>query len=618
MIQDLRCAVRLLLRAKGFALIAILTLGLGIGAATAIFSIVNGALLRPLPYRQPERLIEILDRSLHERGMNRLFATYGDAREYARHARTLESVAAVTWAVKSPILTGRGTARTVLAIPVSAAFFEVLGARAALGRTFATADEDGGCVVVLAHAFWESALGGAQNAVGQTLDLDDKSCSILGVMPKGFAFYPAAAQLWTLILPGEPNADKMLAIAVGRMKAGVRREQVETELTALSAAIHTDDAWRDFGPIIESLQDGFTWFAGRNLGATLWILLAAVGMVLLLACVNVSNLLLGRSLARTREFAVRAALGGGRARLFRQLVIEAMPLAALAGAAGVGIAWATVHYFRAVNPVELPVGSDISLDWRVLLFSFGVSALAALIAAAAPGWKASRTDINAALKNAARGLAGGRHGAARTLTALEVALSFVLLAGAGLLIESVLRMSSADLGFRPEGVIAGHITLPAERYQDPAARWRFYEALERSMANQPGIASAAVSSILPPDSGGTNTLEIFGGTADSRHLPHDVLIQLVTPDYFATTGARVLSGGFSQKTEAQHAPEAVVNQALAAEVFPERRRDGSTHPRGRRESSLAQDRRNCRNRAPHHRLQRDAMGGAAGGLPAAG
>jgi putative ABC transport system permease protein len=568
MFHDLRRACRLLCRAKGFTFVATLTLALGIGATTAVFSIVNGALLQPLPYREPERLVDILDQALRERGNSKLFATYGDFREYARRAQSLDGVVAVTWAVKSPILTGHGEARGVTAIPVSAGFFDLLGARAALGRTFAAADETGGCEVVLSHAFWTSAFSVDRRAVGESIALDGKACAVIGVMPREFVFYPAAAQLWTLILPGDPDADKMLAIGIGRLKPGVTVPRAQAELSALFAALHANDSWLDFGPSVNPLQGDLTWLAGRNLRTTLWILLAAVGLVLLIACVNVANLLLGRSLARSREFAVRAALGGGRARLFQQLLTEVSPIAALGGALGLWIAFGAVRYFQSVNPVELPVGANISIDLPVLLFALAISAFTALAAGAAPAWKASRADLNTALKSAGRGAIGGGARLGRAMAAMEMALSVVLLAGAGLLMQSVLRMNSANLGFPPEGLSAARITLPAGRYREAGARRRFYELLERAAAALPGVDSAAFTSSLPPEGGGTDTLEVFGKTQDHAHLAHDVIQQWVGENYFRAMGAPMLSGAFNARADGAHPPEAAIDEALAAKYFP--------------------------------------------------
>ncbi len=568
MFADLLHACRSLARAKGFTFVAALTLALGIGSVTAVFSIVNGALLRPLPYRDPRRLVEILDQSLHERGMNKLFATYGDYREFARHATTLEGVAALTWAVRSPIMTGHGDTRAITAFPVSASFFDVLGAHAAIGRTFRPSDETGGCAVVLSNSYWTSDFGADRGVPGQSVTLDGKACAILGVMPKDFVFYPAAARMWTLILPTAPDVDKMMAVSIGRLKPGVTITRAQSELSSLFAALHTNDQWRDFGPVVDPMQQELTWLAGRNLRTTLWILLAAVGLVLLIACVNVANLLLGRSLSRSREFAVRAAIGCGRARLFRQLLTEAMPLAAIGGVLGLAVAYAAVRYFQSVNPVELPVGADISLDPRVLLFALTVSALTAVIAGTAPAWKASRTDLNTAFKSAGRGAVRGGALLGRTMVAAEVALSVVLLVGDGLLMQSVLRMSSADLGFRPEGLTAATITLPVGQYRDAAARWRFYDSLQQKASAVPGVTSAAVTSLLAPASGGTSRLEIFG-TSQNANAPHDVIRQSVGEDYFRTIGTRVLAGGFTPHIDSSRPPEAVINEALAAEYFPD-------------------------------------------------
>ncbi len=419
MVQDLRYAWRSLLRAKPFAITACAVLALGIGAATAVFSIVNGALLRPLPYRDPGRLVEILDQSLRERGMNKLFATYADFREYARHSRTLEDVAAVTWAVKSPILTGRGPARTVTAISVSADFFRLLGASAALGRTFLPADESGGCAVVLSHAFWASTFGANRRAVGESIALDGAACAVIGVMPSGFAFYPAAAEMWKLISPATQGAGKTLVIGVARLKNGVTPAQAQTELSALFRGLHANDEWRDFGPAVNPLQGEFVWLAGRGLRATLWVLLAAVALVLAIACVNVANLLLGRHAVRSREFALRAALGGGRARLFRQLLAEGAVISAFGGAGGIWLAYGALRYFAWANPVELPACARLAIDPRVILFALAICSLTALVFALTPALGAARADLSSLLRSGGRGTLAGGARLGRLVAALE-------------------------------------------------------------------------------------------------------------------------------------------------------------------------------------------------------
>jgi putative ABC transport system permease protein len=568
MIQDIRFAWRLLLRAKAFAIIAILTLALGIGAATAVFSIVDGVLLRPLPYRSPERLVDILNQSLHEKGFNKLFAVYPDYREYRQHSRSFEELAAATWAVKNPILTGREAARTATAIPVTTSFFDLLGAAAKLGRTFEAADEARGCSVVLSNAYWMSAFGGDSRVVGQSIVLDDKACAVLGVMPAGFAFYPAAAQLWMLITPDRPDVDKLLVVVFGRLKPGITPAQAQADLSALHAAAHGGDEWRDFGPAVNFLQEELTWLAARNLRTTLWILLGAVGLVLLIGCVNVANLLLGRSLVRGRELAVRAALGGGRLRLFRQLLTEGLLLAMLGGAGGVWMAFGAVRYFRAVNPVELPVGAEVSINGPVLAFTLLVSALTALLFGIAPAWKASRADLNGALKSGGRGNVRGG-GLGRAMVAAEMALSVVLLAGAGLLMESVLRMGSANLGFAANGLVSAPVVLPEGPYRDADARIRLYQKLRQGVAALPGVEGATLTSSPPPEGTGTNTLQVFGRITPPGLLRHDVIQAWIAADYFRTLGTRIGAGrAFDAHDVKDSAAVAIVDEALAREYFP--------------------------------------------------
>jgi putative ABC transport system permease protein len=568
MIQDIRFACRLLLRAKAFAVVAVITLALGIGATTAVFSIVNGVMLRPLPYRNPERLVEIHNQSLREKGLNKLFAVYPEYREYKQHSHSFEELAAVTWAVKSPILTGHGPTRIVTAIPVSASFFRLLGAAARLGRTFDAADETRGCSVVLSNAYWISAFGADQRVVGQSIALDDQACTVLGVMPPSFAFYPAAAQLWTLITPDRPQLDKLLVVVVARLKTGVTPAQAQAELSAIHAAAHAVDEWRDFGPAVSFLREELTWLAGRNLRTTLWILLGAVALVLLIACVNVANLLQGRSLARGRELAVRAALGGGRLRLFRQLLTEGLLLAILGGAGGVWMAFGALRYFRAVNPVELPVGAEVSINGPVLAFTLLVSALTALLFGAAPAWKASRADLNSALKSGGRGNVGGG-GLGRAMVAAEMALSVVLLAGAGLLMESVLRMGSADLGFAAKGLVSAGVVLPDGPYREADARIRLYQKLRQGVAALPGVEAATIASSLPPAGTGTDTLQVFGKLKPPELLRHDVVEAWIDPDYFRALGTAVNAGrAFDAHDVKDSAAVAIVDEALAREYFP--------------------------------------------------
>lgn len=541
--QDLKHALRLCAKSPGFTAVVAITLALGIGANTAVFSVIYGALLRPLPYRDPDRLINILDTSPREKELAKIFASYSDFEEFSAHSHTLESIAADTWAGRpGAVLRGRGPTKTYLTIPVTAAFFKTLGVAAQMGRTFANDDLRGGCAVVLSDKFWRGRLGADPHIVGQTLSLDNQSCTVLGVMPATFAIYPPETQIWTLILPNDPRLRSFFGVfMIARLRPGVSIAQARAELVALHRALHAHDSSneKEFTPLVTGLQDQFTWLAGRNLRTTLALLFAAVILVLLIACLNVANLLLGRSFARGREFAIRAALGWGGMRLVRQLLIEAAVLSSAGGALGVLIAYGAIRYFVHVQPVELPVGSSISINIPALAFAGIASMMTTLIFAVAPAWAISRGDVDAGLRVTVGNTAPTRQRLARTLVGGEMALSVLLLAGAGLLIRSVLSFQSAPLGFSRENILASNGSLPRGSYEKPARRIAFYNQLQQQLASLPGVKSATIASTLPPYGLGLGTVEIEG-----KPVAHNA--------------------------QAQSDHVAVVNEAFAREYFPER------------------------------------------------
>ncbi len=572
-LQDLRYAVRVFTNSPGFTAVLILTLALGIGANTAVFSIVNAVLLRPLPYRDPGRLIAVWDKSNREKSLSKVFNSYADFEEYGQHARTLEQIAAFTWVGKQPVLTGHGPAQQMKSALVGQPLFDMLGVHAAIGRTFLPDDMKGGCSLVLSDALWRTTLGASQDIVGKTLTLDNAPCAVLGVMPPGFVFYPNQTDLWMLF--SNEMITKLRKPSVGifaRLKPGVTIEQAQADLGALHSALHKGDSReRDFSPGVYGMQENFTFMAGRNLETTLWVLLGAVALVLLIACLNVANLLLGRSLGREREFAVRAALGSGSGRLVRQLLAEALLLSVCGSVVGVLFAYGAIRYFVAANPVELPASAHVGISLPVLAFTAAIGVLTAIFFALAPAWRVARAGANEGLRLATRGAAsGGGNGAlAKTLVVVEMALSIVLLVGAGLFMESVLQMDRTPLGYQPENLMATLITLPVEAYPDVPRRTQYYEELHRRLSSMPGVRGATISSTLPPYGGGNLSMLIEGRPRAEADDVHDVGQISVYPDYFAVLGVALEKGRmFDARDKQDSEPVVIINEAVAREYFP--------------------------------------------------
>jgi putative ABC transport system permease protein len=572
--SDVKHALRVFAKSPGFTATLLAMLALGIGANTAVFSIVESVLLRPLPYRDPARLINILDASTREQQLAKIFSSYTDFEEFSRHARSLNQLAATSWAGRpDAILTGRGPAKGYLTLPVTADFFATLGVSPQRGRTFTADDLRAGCEVVLSDKFWRGALHADPAIVGQSLSLDDRSCIVLGIMPSAFAFYPPETQIWSLLLPGDPRLRTYFGVfMVARLRPGVTPAQAQSELTALHTALHAHDSngEKEFTPLVDGLQDQFTWLAGRNLRTTLAILFAAVFAVLSIACLNVANLLLGRSLARNREFAIRAALGSGRARLLRQLLTEAALLCFAAGALGLLLAFAAIRYFARVQPIELPVGSTISLSLPALAFTAAVSMLTAVVFGIVPGLTLSRGNVQAGLRATGPGAAPGSQRLSRLLVAAEMALSVILLASASLLLRSVLSFGSAPLGFAVDGVVAANGSLPPQRYPEAERKAAFYDQLQRRLAGLPGIASAALASTLPPYGLGLSAIEIQGKPVPPDARRHDVGEAAVAPDYFSVFEVPLRRGRvFTSQDLPRSDQVAIVNEELAREYFPD-------------------------------------------------
>jgi putative ABC transport system permease protein len=565
MLRDLRFAWRTFAKRPGFALIAVITLGLGIGATTAVFSIVNAVLLRPLPYRDPGRLAAIWVTSTREKDLAKIFATYADYAEIRRHSRTLERVSAATWArVTGRVLTGRGPAREILVIPSTHSFFETLGVAAAIGRTFAAEDVGHGCALVISHKFWVT-LGSDPSTVGQTLTLDNKACTVLGVMPPNFSFYPEQTQAWMLLRPDFEGDVGIFA----RLRPGVTLAQAEADARTIYRAFHPSRAERDFEPVVYNLHREFTFLAGRTLRTTLVLVFAAVLLVLLVACLNVANLMLARLSDRRRELAVRSALGSGQGRIVRQVLTEGLILSGAGMLLGVGLAFAAVRYFRYANPIELTVGADVRVSIPVLAFTVALSIATTLVYSLLPAIRASRVDLIQDLKAGGRGLVQGRRSVAMAMITSEIALSFVLLIGAVLLMTSALKMGSEGLGFNPDHLLTTQISLPAIRYSSEQQRLVAAQRLRDRIASLTGVVGVALATKIPPDAGGNEILEVEGRTVEKGRQIHDVGADSVSPEFFSVLGTPLLRGRvFTDRDGLNTQPVAIVNEALAREYFP--------------------------------------------------
>jgi predicted permease len=570
--QDLRFGFRTLRKNPGFTYIAVFTLAVAIGASTAVFGIVDAVLLRALPYKNADRLVAVWCSEIGQRG-TKIFASYSDFEEFHAHSHSFDGLAALTWARAGEILTWNGSPHEVLAIPASADFFSLLGASAERGRVFGPEDLQNGCTVVLAHSFWQTELG-APGIVGAALALNGKPCTVAGVMPRGFDFYPKQTSLWTLITPDSQFSKEPVNSPVGifgRLKPGVTTAGAENELVGLHRRVIQESSagsWvAQITPIVRDLREEFTWMAGRNLHTALLILSAAVTLLLLIACLNVANLLLGRCVERQRELAVRCALGSGRSRLIRQLFTESILISILGTLIGILIAVAAVRYFKSVNVVELPPGNPVAVNSEVLGFAIFLTALTALLFGLFPAWRASQVDLNEVLKKAGRSSTAHKYRTSQLLVVGQVMLSTMLLGGAGLMIQSLLRLGSVPLALRPDHVLTAQVALPPPAYAKLSQRSLLFQNLIAHLGTLPGVDEVALcSSVLGYESGHSSELSV-AGKAVIENL-EAVNREEISNDYFRVLGIRLLQGRpFDSRDREEAQPVAIVNDQMVRLYF---------------------------------------------------
>jgi putative ABC transport system permease protein len=543
---DLRYAFRVMSRTPSLAVAVVSVLALGIGATTAIFSIVNAVLLRPLPFEEPERLVRIYTRTPGPDG--RLFElSPGKFYDWQRDAQSFEGMAMYQCCgFRELALTGTGTARTVRATAVSAGFFEIVRARPALGRVFRQEEDTPGGkhVVVLSDRFWRSEFGGNPDVIGRTVKLNDEAYTIVGVMPATASvasWTGMASDVWIpLALTDEQRADRgnHNRYGVGRLNRAVELAQAQAEMDAISARLarefpKSDDQW---GAVVIPMQEEIV----GNSRTMLLMLLGAVGLVLLIACANVGNLLFTRALSRRKEIAIRSALGAGRGRVFQQLLTEALLLASAGGALGLLLAYGTLTSASTLLAGQVPRAEEISIDVRVLLFAVGVSMLTGMLAGTLPAVRAGQSDLNDALKEGGRSDGAIGVGTRRVLIVCEVALSLVLLMGAGVMIQSLLALRHGDTGFDPNNVLTMRVRLVDARYPSPVQRSSFFDAALQRIRALPGVEAAGTINDLPFANGSSQTLHLEG--YPPQREPVAVQVRQITPGYLRAMGIPVLRG----------------------------------------------------------------------------
>jgi putative ABC transport system permease protein len=571
-VKDLRYGLRMLLRKPGFTLITVLTLALGVGASTAIFSVVNGVLLRSLPYRDETRLVTLWQTNL-KAGVEREETSPAVFLDWRERAQTLDGVAAVEPFGHSML--DHGEPERFRSWLVTAGFFDILGVPALHGRTFLPEEYQPGNsqAVVLGYGLWQRSFGGDAGIVGQKLTLNGQPHTVVGVMPPEFQ-YPPGRELWAPRPPRENDAmirGGAYVKVVGRLRASATVEEAQAELASIAAQLAQEhpQSNSNLGALVVGLREALL---GRVQGALL-ILFGAVGCLLLIACANVANLMLVRGTERAREFAIRAALGAGRARLIRQLLIENFIVALLGGIVGVLLSSWLIDVIVAFSPGDLPRLNQISVNGAVLLFAFGASSLTALVFGFAPALQMTRPDVQEALKEEGRSATVGRarrrfRGA---LIVTEVALALVLLVGAGLLGRSFAAIMRVDPGFRTERALALEIQLGRNR--NPAQMATFVEQSLALLTALPGVQAAGAASALPFHDNQIalpTSIRIEGRPAG---LPGDdptaYLIQ-ATPSYLDALGVPLLSGrGFNQFDKGDSAQVVVVNQAMVERHWPD-------------------------------------------------
>ena len=578
MFNDLRYSIRTLLKSPGFTLVAVITLALGIGANTAMFSVINAVLLRTLPYKDPHRLA-ILWKTVPKKNIQEDWTSYPTFKDWKDHNSVFEDMALVFRPEAAQVvLTGNDRPERIQGAKVSANFFSVMGVSPILGRPFSPDEgERGDQVVVLSYGLWQRQFGSLPDALGNTLEIDGKSTRIIGVMPASFQFPSKESQLW-LLNSADPRWPTFSWIrladafcGVGRLKANVSPAQAQAEMSTIARGLEKQYPDTDDGLGIKVVPLS-VHYAGNSVRLALWVLFGAVVFVLLIACTNVASLSLARGAVRQREFAIRTALGAGRAQLIRHLLTESAVLSLASGCLGLCLALIGIRILVVIGPRDIPGLVETGIDLRVLAFTLLISMLTGLLFGLAPAWKISRSDPNDFLKEGGRsatsGQGSGRSG--QLLVVLEFALAVVLLTGAGLFVRSFLRIQEVDLGFKPERVLMMQMTLPDSWIQDNARTTAFFERAIQNVEALPGVEAAAIGGGFGDEHIPNVTITVEGRPpvpSGERH--EEITDDVISDGYFRVMGVPLLSGRFFSDQDGLHtAPVAIISQKMAGQFWP--------------------------------------------------
>jgi putative ABC transport system permease protein len=569
LLQDLRYAFRNLGNARGFALVAAVTLAIGIGANTAIFSIIDTILLRPLPYRDPSQLVRLNET---ESAPGRYPFAGPDFVDWKAQNNTFQDMTLFAWP-HDMNLSAEARPEHVTALPTAANFFSLLGVEPLLGRTWAAGEDQPGKddVVILSYGLWNSRFAADSHAVGQSIELNARKYTIVGVMPASFRF-PWKSQLWIPQLMDSKTLDHRgshWANAIGRMKPGVSVQAARADLKSIAARLEKQypDSNDKVGAAVTSLHDDLV---GDSRGSLI-MMLAAVGLVLLIACANVANLLLSRAMARQKEVAIRSALGASRVRLLRQLLTESLLLSLAGGALGLLLAWGAVALFSSAKSYSLPQFNAVQLNGTVLGFTFALAIATAVLFGVFPALQMSRPDLHEELKGGAgSSISPGRRRrfTSNVLVVAEIALSLLLLVSAGLLLKDFERLRSLDIGVRREGVWTGAVQLPEANYKTDQRKYDFSQALLEQSRRIGGVDSAAFGDHLPLEGGSNYYIKLRGQTGEmSNQL---VERHSVSPEYFRALGVRLLQGRVFTPAD--------IESALALDIRFRQLYEGDTRP----------------------------------------